>query len=217
MTAPRDPEGFIRAHTALARPALVPEVELHLATAITPIWQATEAWLAREGIEPPFWAFAWPGSQAMARLILDQPAQLAGRRVLDFAAGCGLAAIAAARAGAMLVEAAEIDPLAIAAIRLNAALNGAAVAVLEGDLVGTPCRWDTVLAGDVCYEAPMTRHILPWLRALAAAGAEVLLADPGRAYVPREGAAELARFAVPVTRELEDRELREVAVLRLLP
>ena len=210
-------EAFLRAHTALAAPALVPEIRLHLATEITPIWQATEAWLAQEGIEPPFWAFAWPGSQAMARLILDAPARASGRRVLDFAAGCGLAAIAAAQAGAALVEAAEIDPLAIAAIRLNAALNGAVVAPLDGDVVGTPCRWDLILAGDVCYEAPMTAHILPWLRAMAKAGAEVWLADPGRAYVPREGLAEMARFAVPVTRELEDRDLREVTIARLLP
>ncbi len=214
MTAP---EAFIRAQTAIARPALVPEIPLHLATEITPIWQATEAWLGAEGIEPPFWAFAWPGSQAMARLILDDPARVAGKRVLDFAAGCGLAAIAAARAGAAMVEAAEIDPLATAATRLNAALNGVAVTALDGDVVGAPCRWDLILAGDVCYEAPMTGHILPWLRAMAAAGAEVWLADPGRAYVPREGLAEIARLDVPVTRELEDRDLRRVTVFRLLP
>lgn len=210
-------EAFIRANTAICHAPLVPEIALHLATEITPIWQASEAWLGAQGIEPPFWAFAWPGSQAMARLILDEPGRVAGRRVLDFAAGCGLAAIAAARAGAARVEAAEIDPLACAATRLNAALNGAAVAVLEGDLVGAPCRWDTVLAGDVCYEAPMTRHILPWLRGLAAAGAEVWLADPGRAYVPTEGLAAIARFTVPTTRELEDRETRAVTLHRLLP
>ncbi|TDH62292.1 methyltransferase [Dankookia rubra] len=195
---------------------MVPEIPLHLATEITPIWQATEAWLGAQGIEPPFWAFAWPGSQAMARLILDHPAHVAGRGVLDFAAGCGLAAIAAARAGAASVEAAEIDPLALAATRLNAALNEVSVATPEGDVVGAACRWDLILAGDVCYEAPMTRHILPWLRAMAAAGAEVWLADPGRAYVPRDGMAELARFEVPVTRELEDRDHRLVTICRLL-
>jgi predicted nicotinamide N-methyase len=214
---PLDPEAFIRANTAPGRAPLVPEVELHLATAITPIWQATEEWLAQEGIEPPFWAFAWPGSQALARMVLDRPALVAGRRVLDFAAGCGLAAIAAAMAGAASVEAAEIDPLALAATRLNAARNGVAVATPEGDVVGSACRWDTVLAGDVCYEAPMTRHILPWLRNLAAAGADVFLADPGRAYVPREGLLAVARFTVSVTRELEDREVREVTISRLLP
>ncbi|HYZ32860.1 MAG TPA: 50S ribosomal protein L11 methyltransferase, partial [Crenalkalicoccus sp.] len=154
-------------------------------------------------------------SQAMARLVLDEPARVAGRRVLDFAAGSGLAAIAAARAGAAMVEAAELDPLACAAIRLNAALNGAAVAALEGDLVGGPGRWDIVMAGDVCYEAAMAARLLPWLRGLAAEGAEVWLADPGRAYAPREGLEPIARFAVPTTRELEDREVREVTVARL--
>jgi predicted nicotinamide N-methyase len=199
----------------LASPALVPEVLLHLATEITPIWRATEAWLDEEGIEPPFWAFAWPGSQALARWVLDDPARIAGRRVLDFAAGGGLAAIAAALAGAATVEAAEVDPLAHAATRLNARLNKVAVAEAPGDVVGAPCRWDTVLAGDVCYEAPMTHHILPWLRGMAVAGAEVWLADPGRAYVPRNGLEEMARFQVPVTRELEDRDIREVILSRL--
>ncbi len=210
-------EGFIRTHTAVARPPLVPEIALHLATEITPIWQATEAWLAKANIEPPFWAFAWPGGQALARLLLDEPARVAGRRVLDFAAGCGIGAIAAARSGAVRVEAADIDPLAAAAVRLNAALNGVSVAALAEDLVGVPCRWDTVLAGDVCYEAPMARRILPWLRGLAAAGAEVLLADPGRAYLPREGLEPVRSFRVPTTRELEDREEREVTIHRLLP
>lgn len=211
----RDAAGFIAAHTALARPALVPEIELHLATEITPIWQATEEWLAERDIEPPFWAFAWPGSQALARLILDGAIPVAGRRVLDFAAGGGLAAIAAARAGAARVEAAEIDPLAIAATRLNAAHNGVAVEATAADVVGQPRRWDTVLAGDVCYEAPMTGHIMPWLRGLAAQGAEVLLADPGRAYLPKAGLLPVARFSVPTTRELEDRESREVTVYRV--
>ena len=210
-----DAEAFLRAHTSIAQPALVPEIRLHLATEITPIWQATEAWLAETGIEPPFWAFAWPGGTATARLLLDRPGLVAGRRVLDFAAGCGIAAIAAALAGAAQVEAAEIDTLAIAATRLNAALNGVAVTALEGDVVGQPCRWDTVLAGDVCYEAPMTRHILPWLRGLAGAGAEVLLADPGRAYRPQDRLEELARYRVPTSRDLEDSELRETVVWRI--
>ncbi len=234
MPAPApDHEGFIRAHTTVARSAFVPEIPLYLATEITPIWQATEEWLAEAGIEPPFWAFAWPGSQAMARLMLDEPGRVAGRRVLDFAAGCGLAAIAAMLAGAASAEAAEIDPLALAATRLNAALNGVAVATPDGDVVtadlvsgdlvsgdrvigdGATGRWDLILAGDVCYEAPMTGHILPWLRRLAAAGAEVWLADPGRAYVPRDGLLELARYSVPTTRELEDRDRREVVIHRL--
>ena len=211
------PEDFVRAHTVVGHAPIVPEIALHLASEITPIWQATEDWLKERNIEPPFWAFAWPGGQATARLLLDDPVRVAGRRVLDFAAGCGIAAIAAAKSGAALVEAAEIDPLALAAVRLNAALNGVAVATPEGDIVGAPCRWDVILAGDVCYEAPMTAHILPWLRGMAAAGAQVLLADPGRAYLPREGLEPLTTHAVPTTLELEDRPLREVTLFRLLP
>jgi len=212
-----DPAEFLRAHTVVGHAALVPEIALHLATELTPIWQASEAWLAREGIEPPFWAFAWPGSQALARLILDGALSVAGHRVLDFAAGGGLAAIAAARCGAASVEAAEVDPLARAAIALNAAANGVALSIPAADLVGAANRWTTVLAGDVCYAAPMAARILPWLRGLAGAGAAVWLADPGRAYVPHDGLAPLATISVPTTRELEDREERVVTVAGLLP
>ncbi|WP_376099201.1 methyltransferase [Roseomonas sp. CCTCC AB2023176] len=211
----RDAEAFVAANTVVARPPLVPEVALHLATEITPIWQATEAWLGEEGIEPPFWAFAWPGSQALARYVLDEPSRVAGLRVLDFAAGGGLAAIAAAMAGAAAVEAAELDPLAHAATRLNARLNGVVVTEAPGDVVGSPCRWDRILAGDVCYEAPMTNHVLPWLRAMATAGAEVWLADPGRAYLPRHGLEPLSRHLVPTSRELEDHDERNVTIWRV--
>ena len=204
---------FIRTHTEIACAPLVPTIRLHLATEITPIWQASEAWLQQTGLEPPFWAFAWPGAQALARRVLDQPGWIAGRRVLDFAAGCGLAAIACAIAGAS-AEAAEIDPMAAAAIRLNAALNGIGVAVYLGDVVGHPCRWDLILCGDVCYEAPMTRHILPWLRSMAAV-CEVWVADPGRAYVPTAGMALLGEYDVPTSMELEDCTLRRTSVYRL--
>ena len=220
--------GFIRAHTTLASAPLVPGIVLHLATEITPIWHATEAWvvsltltpmmaawLEREGVAPPFWAFAWPGSQALARHVLDNPGLIAGRRVLDFAAGCGLAAIACARAGASHVEAAEIDPMAVEAIAMNAELNGVTVHGLSDDIIGAPCRWDLILCGDVCYEAPMTRHILPWLRTMAAV-ADVWIADPGRAYVP-DGMACLANYAVTTSMELEDRTVRHTRLLRLRP
>ncbi len=210
-------EEFCRAHTLVAHPPLVPEIALHLATEITPIWQATEAWLEEQGIEPPFWAFAWPGSIALARLVLDDAALVAGKRVLDFAAGCGLAAIAAARAGAAMVEACEIDALAVAATRINAALNGVAVTALHRDMVGQDCRWDVILAGDVCYEAPMAGHILPWLRAMAGQGALVLMADPGRAYFSREHIVERLRLSVPTTRELEDHVERVVTIAQILP
>jgi len=211
-----DRAAFIRANTLLATAPLVPELSLWLATEITPIWQATEDWLRESGTEPPFWAFAWPGGQALARHILDHPESVAGKRVLDFAAGCGIAAIAAARAGAALVEAAEIDALAAAAIALNATANGVAVAATAEDMVGAACRWDVIMCGDVCYEAPMTGHILPWLRRMAA-GADVWLADPSRAYLPRERLVAFARLLVPTTRELEDRTERQVTLFRLMP
>jgi predicted nicotinamide N-methyase len=211
-----EPAEFIRANTALERAPLVPEIALHLATQITPIWRATEEWLAQRNVEPPFWAFAWPGGQATARHVLDNPGLVAGRRVLDFAAGSGIAAIACARAGAAAVDAAETDPLAAAAIGLNAAANDVAVTAIAGDVVGEDRGWDLILCGDVCYEAPMTRHILPWLRGLAAR-AEVWVADPGRAYLPREGLDAFATYAVATSTELEDRTERRVTLYRLRP
>jgi predicted nicotinamide N-methyase len=209
-----DSAAFVRAHTVVSHAALVPEIALYLATEITPIWRATEDWLAVRNVDPPYWAFAWPGGQALARHILDHPASVAGKRVLDFAAGGGIAAIAAAQAGAAFVEAAEIDALAVAAIALNAAANGVTVAIETADVVGVPCRWDLILCGDVCYEAPMTEHILPWLRAMAEA-AEVWLADPGRAYLPKGGRTAFAHYTVPTSLELEDRVTREVTLYRL--
>jgi len=210
VISPRD---FVRTHTVLGQAPLVPEIALHLATEITPIWQATEDWLGQRNVDPPFWAFAWPGGQALARHILDHPAAITGRRVLDFAAGGGIAAIACARTGAT-AEAAEIDPIAIAAIHLNAAANNLTITAAPGDVVGAPCRWDLILCGDVCYEAPMTAHILPWLQAMARS-AEVWVADPGRAYLPREVLTAFATYRVPTTLELEDRTERQVTLYRL--
>ena len=206
-------ETFVRANTRPGRAPLVPEIALHLASEVTPIWQATEEWLREKNVEPPFWAFAWPGGQALARHVLDHKELVAGRRVLDFAAGCGIAAIACALAGAAVIEAADIDPVAAAAIRLNAALNGVSVAVLADDVVGGEGRWDLILCGDVCYEAPMTRRILPWLRRQAAL-ADVWLADPGRAYLPADGLSAFAEYRVPTTLELEDRVERFVKLFR---
>jgi predicted nicotinamide N-methyase len=209
-----DPVAFILANTCVGAAPLVPEIALYLATEITPIWQATEDWLRERALEPPFWAFAWPGGQALARHVLDHPIVAVRRRVLDFAAGGGIAAIACARAGAAFVEAAEIDDLARAAIRLNADINGVCVTVSAGDVVGATCRWDVILCGDVCYEAPMTEHILPWLRAMARE-AEVWIADPGRAYLPKAGLSPIGRYRVPTSLELEDRVEREVVLYRL--
>jgi predicted nicotinamide N-methyase len=214
--AARDDLSFILTQTQPAVAPLVPEITLHLATEITPIWQATESWCHTNNSEPPFWAFAWPGGQALARHILDHPATVAGRRVLDFAAGCGIAAIATMQAGAASAEAAEIDPLARAALALNAAANGTSLIIPSEDVVMAPCRWDLILCGDVCYEAPMTNTILPWLRSMAMQ-AEVWIADPGRAYLPREGLTPFATYVVPTSLELEDQAERQVTLYGLAP
>jgi len=209
-----DPSAFVRAETILAAPPLVPEIRLHLASEVVPLWEATEETLTRRGLPPPYWAFAWPGGQAIARHVLDNPALLRGTRVLDFAAGSGLGAIAAAKVGATSVTAAEIDEFALAAIALNAMLNGVMVETISEDIVGAPSAWDVVLAGDVCYERPMAERVARWFAALAAAGTEVLMADPGRAYLPQQGLVELARYDVPTSLDLEDRKQRETIVWR---
>jgi predicted nicotinamide N-methyase len=212
----RDPGGFIHANTVIGTPPLVPEIRLHLATEITPIWQATEATLARNGLPPPYWAFAWPGGQALARFLVDHPERVRGRKVLDFGAGSGLVAIAAVMAGAKRVVAAEIDAFAVEAIRLNAGLNGIAIEVEIADVIGQPGAWDTVLCGDMCYEKPLADRLTVWLTGLAQAGTEILLGDPGRTYLPKSGLVEIARYTVPTSLELEDRETREGIVWRLL-
>ena len=209
----RDWSQFIRSHTRILSPPLVPELRLHLASEVTPLWHATEASLERTGLPPPFWAFAWPGGQALARYLLDRPELARGLAVLDFAAGSGIAAIAAARAGAAAVTASDIDPAACAAMRLNAAANGVPIESVGEDLTqgaGRPA--DLILAGDVCYERGMAERALAWLRSQARAGTTVLLADPGRAYRPQDGLEELARYSVPTSRDLEDREERETVV-----
>jgi predicted nicotinamide N-methyase len=212
-----DPAVFIRRNTQITSPSLVPEIRLHLATEITPIWQATEETLARNQLPPPFWAFAWAGGQALARHLLDHPDEVAGRFVLDFGAGSGLVAIAAAKAGAAHVLAAEIDNFAAAAIAANATLNRVSIEATTADLIGTAdARWAVVTAGDVCYERPMADRVAGWLRALAGGERRVLLGDPGRAYVPTGGLRERARYLVPTSRELEDREIREAVVWEVI-
>ena len=202
-------------NTAVGAAPLLPELRLHLASEITPLWHATEATLARDQLPPPYWAFAWAGGQALARHLLDNADLVRGKRVLDFGAGSGLVAIAAAKAGA-IASAAEIDPFACAAIGLNAALNGVDVAIEPGDVIGrAEAPWEIVLAGDMCYERPLAERLTQWLRALAATGVMVLLGDPGRAYLPASGLEPLARYTVPTTLELEDRLSREATVWRL--
>jgi len=211
------PDEFIRANTQLIAPPHTPEIRLHLATELVPIWQKTEEELAAIGVPPPFWAFAWAGGQALARHVLDHGDSVRGRRVLDFASGSGLSAIAAAKAGAAHVLATEIDPFAIAAIGLNAAVNGVSVEATLEDMIGRDEGWDTVLAGDVCYEREMSARVFAWLRALAGRGALVLMGDPGRNYLPSSHLVELAVYDVQTTRELEDREVRRTKVWQILP
>jgi predicted nicotinamide N-methyase len=210
-----DTVAFIRANTVVAAPPLVPEIKLHLATEVTPLWEATEATLEKTGLPPPYWAFAWPGGQAVARHIIDNPDIVRGKRVLDVGAGSGLGAIAAAFAGGR-ATANDIDEFARAAIGLNAALNGVEVAYWGETLIGGPARdWDVILAGDMCYERPLAESLMDWLRTVARADVLVLLGEPGRSYRPREGIAEIARYTVPTSRDLEDRETREGVVWRV--
>jgi predicted nicotinamide N-methyase len=213
-----DPTAFVLENTEIKAPPLVPEIRLRLATEVTPIWQATEESLSRGPVPPPFWAFAWAGGQALARYILDHPDVVAGREVLDIGSGSGIVAIAAAKAGASRVVAAEIDPFAAAAIALNAPLNGVSVTVETRDLLDRGAAgWGVALAGDICYEEPMSSRAMALLRRIAARGRLALLGDPGRAYLPRSGLIERERYQVPTSRELEDREAREGVVWQVLP
>ena len=210
-----DPADFIRANTTLAAPPLVPEITLYLATEVVPLWRKTEEEIETQGVPPPYWAFAWAGGQALARYVLDNPQLVGGRRVLDFGAGSGLLAIAAAKAGAARVLAADIDPFAAAAIALNCAVNGVAVETTTSDIIGAAGDRDIVLVGDMCYERPLAERLLAWLADCTRRGADVLLGDPGRSYFPKSGVENLATYRVPTSRELEDREIRETGVYRL--
>lgn len=197
------------------RPPLVPELILHLASEIVPIWRKTEEELAAEGVPPPFWAFAWAGGQALARHVLDNPAIVRGLSVLDFASGSGLVAIASKKAGATSVVASEIDAFAISAIALNARVNEVEIDCVHEDLVGRDDGWDIVLAGDICYERDMSERVFDWLRRLHTRGATVLIGDPKRNYLPKTGLVEVAVYDVQTTRELEDRDVRRTKVWRV--
>ena len=206
---------FIRANTALIAPPLVPEVRLHLAHEALPLWERTEAELEQLGLPPPYWAFAWAGGQALARYILDNPGIVAGKSVLDFAAGSGLVGIAAMMAGAARATAGEIDATACAAIELNAKANGLVLATTSADPIGSDAGWDIVLVGDAFYEKPLADRLLPWLTILARRGALVLIGDPGRSYFPKGDLTRLATYEVGVSRDLEDAEIKSTSVWRL--
>ncbi|WP_267426303.1 methyltransferase [Methylobacterium sp. GC_Met_2] len=219
MRPPDDPAGFIRVNTRLMPVPHAPEIRLHVADEATALWEKTEEELESIGLPPPFWAFAWAGGQALARYILDNPDRVTGARIIDFASGSGLVAIAAARAGAQHVTASDLDPFAMAAIRLNAAANDVAglIEPVSDNLLGTEPEVDLVLAADVFYERDLAEAVTTWLFGLQARGVQVLIGDPGRTYLPRDRLECLATYAVPVSRSLEDTEIKRSHVWRLRP
>jgi predicted nicotinamide N-methyase len=209
-----DPVAFIQSETRIRPVPHAPEISLHVADEATELWQKTEEELGEIGLPPPFWAFAWAGGQALARYILDRPETVRGRRVLDFASGSGLVAIAAMKAGAAEVTASDIDSFAIVAMGLNAKANGVSINPLQADIVGQDQGWDTVLAGDICYERDLADRVVEWLLGLSQRGATVLIGDPGRSYLPKDRLENLAAYEVPVTRTLEDADIKKSSVWR---
>ncbi|MGD1036246.1 MAG: methyltransferase [Roseiarcus sp.] len=209
-----DREAFVRENTRLLAPPLAPNMRLHLADEAVALWLKTEEKLGEIGLPPPFWAFAWAGGQALARYVGDNPELVAGKRALDFASGSGLVAIAAAMAGAARVEASEIDEFARVAIELNARQNDVAVSVLAEDVVGADRGWDVILAGDVCYQKDMAEAVILWLEGLARRGALVLIGDPRRSYLALDRLECLIEYRVPVTRALEDAEIKRAGVFK---
>jgi predicted nicotinamide N-methyase len=209
---------FIQRNTRLLPVPHTPEIKLYVADEATALWQKTEDELGEIGLPPPFWAFAWAGGQALARYVLDHPAQVQGRSVLDFASGSGLVAIAAAKAGAHHVVAADIDAFAGEAIACNAVENGVAdqIAIHLDDLIGQDRGWDVVLAGDICYQRDIAEKVILWLQALRQRGAIVLIGDPGRSYLPKEKLVEIATYQVPTTRSLEDMDIKKSSVWRFV-
>jgi predicted nicotinamide N-methyase len=195
------PAEFVRAHTRAGRPPVVPEIALRVADDVVALWEALEEEHTGPGSEPPFWAAAWPGGQALARYVLDHPEVVAGRTVLDLGAGSGLVSVAAAMAGAARVIASEVDPYGRAATVVNAQDNGVGPFEVAGDLLdeAPDPAVDVVLAGDVCYDRVMTERVLPYLGQAWLGGAAVFLGDPGRPYLPREGLVAVADYDVPDT------------------
>ncbi|MGV1895507.1 50S ribosomal protein L11 methyltransferase [Agrobacterium vitis] len=207
-----DPRRFILDNTDLIAPPHVPEIRLHLASEVHDLWLKTEDDLAEIGLPPPFWAFAWAGGQGLARHILDNPQLVAGKRVVDFASGSGLVAIAAAKAGAVSVLCVDIDPFVQAAIALNAAENGVELGFWGKDLIGQTLDADLLLAGDVFYDKSFADRLVPWFSTLCGEGTDILIGDPGRSYCPTDRMQALATYQVPVTRMLEDSEVKKTTV-----
>lgn len=210
-----DIANFIRENTRMMAASYVPEVKLYLADDAVSLWQLTEEQLGELGLPPPFWAFAWAGGQALARYVLDQPEIVRGRSVLDMASGSGLVAIAAMQAGATSAVAADIDRFAGDAAKMNATLNGVTLETTDADLVGADVAHEIILVGDLFYDRDLAPRVFAWLTALKAQGKTVLIGDPGRAYLPKDKLTQIAAYDIPVTRALEDSELKRAAVWAL--
>lgn len=218
MSPAADPAGFIVRETRVKPVPHAEEIRLHLADEAMDLWQKTEDELGDLGLAPPFWAFAWAGGQGLARHVLDHPDLVAGRRVIDFACGSGLVGIAAMLAGASSCHCVDIDPFALEATRLNAALNGVTVTTEAADITSGPVPdADVVICGDVFYDKTMADAVLAFLDRLLAAGIEVLVGDPGRSYLPRTRLVELGTYMVPVVGALEDNEIKRTTVFRVTP
>ena len=210
-----DIPAFIRENTRVLAASYIPEIELHLADDAVALWQLTEEPLGALGLPPPFWAFAWAGGQALARYLLDNSEIVHGRDVLDVASGSGLVAIAAMQAGAKSAVAVDIDAFAGEAARLNGALNKVSIETSDADPVGQPTHCDLILVGDLFYDRDLAPRVLDWLIKLQADGKQVLIGDPGRTYLPRDKLEQIAAYNIPVTRALEDAEIKRAAVWRL--
>ena len=208
---------FIRANTRLLAPPLVPEILLYLAEESLPIWRKTEEELGESNVPPPYWAFAWAGGQALARYIIDNPAAVVGQSVLDLGCGSALSGLAAVRAGAARVRAADIDTFALAAVALNAAANRMSIETTAADLLAAPPdpTWTVVLVGDLFYERALAALVVTFIDRAQANGALVLVGDPQRSYFPKQRFTAVAEYSVPVTRELEDSEIKRTSVWRL--
>lgn len=211
-----DRHDFIVENTRLMPVPLVPEISLHIAHEAVPLWQKTEEELGEMGLPPPFWAFAWAGGQALARYVLDNPATVYRKQVLDIASGSGLVGIAAMKAGAAHVMAVDIDRFALLAISINATANKVAVAVCGDDLLDAPPPdADVIVVGDLFYEKSVATRLMNWLETATAQGTDVLIGDPGRSYLPRDRLVSCASYDVPVTRDLEDADIKDTQVWRL--
>jgi len=214
----------VRAEASPAPVPLVPEVLLPVVADVMALWERTEE-RAGSSQPPPFWGSPWAGGQVLARTVLDEPGLVRGRRVVDVACGSGLVAVAAALAGAAHVRALDLDPLAAAAARWSAVLNGVDLDVRVCDVLerapdAPPEAFagaEVVLVGDLFYERATAERLLPLLQRLAGRGVAVLVGDPGRAHLPVAALEEVARHEVPVAGGLEDRAVRSSAVLRLRP